>query len=413
MKSHIAITLCLILLLAPLSGCFGSKDDNKDSEENNSNDNSTDDSQPPIVDTIDDSSNNDTTDDSQPPIVDTTDDSSNNDTTNDTSEENTPNPNQITCPDGTNGTLEWGVITCAEPEVFRTSDVSNETQNLTMEWYNIAVAEWGNFGPVEIYIIGSDMDAAKQLEDQYCERHKALDSNWNEEWECANENYQIFSGYVDEGGAAISTFKRTHLEYDFNMMIMSAKYPGPEEDDYKPVVIHEYFHIFQHSQISDECSDGSGDTCERDAKLGGNQKPWFAEGGAEYMAQTLYSKQEGVRDNYLREIMQNKLDYSKDSYLNQNISLDQLTYSSEVNVYAVGAWFTAYLIHNEGIDAYLNGFYGDLDELGFDGSFEKHFNKTKTEYIADFETFLNQSDEEIMSIIPASSNNSEDDSTES
>ena len=364
MKSQLAISMCILFLFGSISGCVGNSDNEPQEERNTSN-------------------------------------------------ENSGITNMIICPDGTDGMLEWGVLTCAEPEVFRASDVSLETQILTLEWYDIAVAEWGNYGPVEIYIVGNDVDAASELEDEYCERHKALDSNWNEEWDCANENYQIFSRYVDEGGAAISTFKRTHLEYDFNMMIMSAKYPGPEEDDYKPVVIHEYFHIFQHSQISDKCSDDSRETCERDAKMGGNQKPWFAEGGAEYMAQTLYSKQEGVRDNYLREIMQNKLDYSKDDYLGQNISLDQLTYSSDINVYAVGAWFTAYLIHNEGVDTYLNGFYGDLDELGFDGSFEKHFNKTKTEYIADFETFLNQSDEEIMSIIPASSNNSEDDSTES
>ena len=353
MKSQTAITLCLIFVFAPLSGCIESSDDDKDSEEN---------------------------------LV---------------------NPYQIICPDGTNGIIEWGVITCAEPEVFRTSDVSNETQSLTFEWYNIAATEWGNFGPVEIYIIGSDIDAAKQLEDEYCERHKALDSNWNEEWDCANDNYQIFTRYVEEGGAAISTFKRTYIEYDFMMMIMSAKYPGPSEEDYKPVVLHEYFHIFQHSQISDECSGDSRDTCERDSKMGGEQNPWFAEGGAEYMAQTLYSKQEGVRDNYLREVMQNKLDYSKDDYLGQNISLDQLTYSSEINVYGVSTWFTAYLIHNEGIDAYLNGFYGDLDELGFNGAFEKHFEKTKVDYIAEFEGFLNQSNEEIMSIIPLSPTNTE------
>ncbi len=353
MKSQSAIMLCLIFMFAPLSGCIEASDDDKDSEEN--------------------------------PV----------------------NPNQIICPDGTNGTIEWGVITCAEPEVFRTSDVSNETQSLTFEWYNIAATEWGNFGPVEIYIIGSDIDAAKQLEDEYCERHKALDSNWNEEWDCANDNYQIFTRYVEEGGAAISTFKRTYIEYDFMMMIMSAKYPGPTEEDYKPVVLHEYFHIFQHSQISDECSGDSRDTCERDSKMGGEQNPWFAEGGAEYMAQTLYSKQEGVRDNYLREVMQNKLDYSKDDYLGQNVSLDQLTYSSEINVYGVSTWFTAYLIHNEGIDAYLNGFYSDLDELGFNGAFEKHFEKTKVEYITEFEDFLNQSNEEIMSIIPASPTNSE------
>jgi hypothetical protein len=97
-----------------------------------------------------------------------------------TGDDNENLANIFSCPDGTSETIEWGFETCAEPEIFKTSDVSNETLNLTLEWYNIAVEEWGNYGPIEIYIIGDDLDAAKDLEDVYCERHKALDSNWNE-----------------------------------------------------------------------------------------------------------------------------------------------------------------------------------------------------------------------------------------
>jgi len=88
------------------------------------------------------------------------------------------------------------------------------------------------------------------------------------------------------------------------------------------------------------------------------------EGGAEFMTQSLYSEQDGSGENYLREVMQRKLEMSQDGYNAQNTSLDQLTYSSEVNVYDVGAWFIAYLIHHEGDDAFINGFYGDLTVLG-------------------------------------------------
>ena len=370
MKKRLAILLCMTLLIGSLAGCFGNDDDS----------------------------------DSQSDVV---GDDSNSDLENSTSEPEV-SPNAITCPDGTTGTLEWGMVTCAEPEIFKTSDVSNETLNLTLEWYNIAADEWGNYGPVEIYIIGEDVDAAKDLEDTYCERHKSLDSKWNEEWDCANENYQIFTNYVDEGGAAISTFKRDYLEYDFMMMIMSAKYPGPTEDDYKPVTLHEYFHIFQHSQISDECSGDSKETCERDSKMGGKDKPWFSEGGAEFMAQSLYSAQDGVRENYLREVMQHKLQMSQDEYNSQNVTLDQLEYSSQVNAYDIGTWFIAYLVHNEGKDAYLNGFYGDLDELGFDAAFENNFNKTKGDYLAEFETFFQQPAEDVMVIFPEHTDNSEE-----
>ena len=239
MNKLLAVSLCLILAGAFLSGCFGERGDTRDG----------------VLENGDDDLNQ-----------------NNRDFSNETS----VNPYQIICPNGSNGTIQWGVITCAEPEVFKASDVSNETVNLTLQWYKIAVAEWGNYGPVEIYIIGNDTDAAKQLEDDYCERHKALDSNWKEEWDCANDNYQIFTRYIEDGGAAISTLKRTYLDYDFIMMIMSAKYPGPEEEDYKPVTLHEYFHIFQHSHLDGECTGDSRDTCDRDAKMGGKDTPWWS-----------------------------------------------------------------------------------------------------------------------------------------
>ena len=378
MMKRLAVFMCITFLMAPLSGCFGTTEDAV--TDNNSSENDT---------TLDEST-----------IVEQ------NETT---PAEPESTPYDIICPDGSNETIQWGVITCAEPTVFKAADVSNETVNLTLEWYGIAAEEWGNYGPVELFIIGEDVDAAKDLEDLFCERHMALDDNWNEQWDCANENYQIFSHYPEEGGAAISTFKRTYIEYDFMMMIMSAKYPGPEEQDYKPVTLHEYFHIFQHSHISDECTADSRDACERDAKMGGEGKPWFSEGGAEYMAQSLYAKQDGVPENYLRETMQHKLDMSHEGYNAQNESLDQLGYDAEVNVYDVGCWFIAYLLHHEGVEAFLNGFYGDLDNLGFDAAFENNFNATKSEYLADFDAFFSQPAEDVMLLFPeASSDNNEE-----
>ena len=111
-------------------------------------------------------------------------------------------PYDVVCPDGSNETVQWGRITCATPTVFWASDVPEEQVNLTLDWYNVAAAEWGNYGPVELFIVGNDVEAAEELEGVYCERHKALDSNWDEEHDCANENFQIFTHYVEEGGAA-------------------------------------------------------------------------------------------------------------------------------------------------------------------------------------------------------------------
>jgi len=197
------------------------------------------------------------------------------------------------------------------------------------------------------------------------------------------------------------------------MMIMSAKYPGPEEEDYKPVTLHEYFHIFQHSHLGGECTGDSRDACERDVKMGGKDTPWWSEGGAEYMAQKLYSNQEGVRANYLQDVMRWKLDSSREGYNNQNVSLNNLTRDSQINAYDVGSWFIAYLIHHEGEDAFLNGFYTDIDDLGFNLAFENNFNKTKYQYVADFDMFFKQPVEDIMTIIPSNTGINEDSNMDS
>ena len=304
------------------------------------------------------------------------------------------------CVDNETTVVEWGVATCVAPDVFAASDVSQATIELTLEWYGLGSESWGNYGPVEIYIIGQDRDAARALEEDYCTRHKALDPSWREEWDCANQNYEIFTHYTSDGGAAVSTLKRNYLDYDFMMLIVSAKYPGPEEEDYKPVVLHETFHIYQHAHISDECSGDSREDCGRDDKNGGKDKPWFAEGGAEFMAQSLYAKQPGVRENYLREIMERKLN-TLDAYHAQDTRLEDLTYSDPVNAYDIGTWFIAYLIHHEGEETFRVDFYRDLDTLGFDAAFEQHFGKTPRAYVDEFDLFSNQPREELLAIIPA------------
>ena len=47
----------------------------------------------------------------------------------------------------------WGV-TDAQPEVYAASDVAQETIELTAEWVNKAIELWGNYGPLEIWIVG-------------------------------------------------------------------------------------------------------------------------------------------------------------------------------------------------------------------------------------------------------------------
>jgi len=291
----------------------------------------------------------------------------------------------------------WGKIIAYEPQVFSTFDISQTTIDLTTKWYKIASDAWGNYGPVELYIVGNDMDAAKKMEDEFCDRHKILDPKWKVEWDCANENHEIFTRYITDGGAAVSSYRRDYIDYHFMTVTMSSKYPGPEEDDYKPVTLHEYFHVYQHAHISD--LEINGDKSGRTSKQGGAGKPWFAEGSAEFMAQLLYSKQPGITQNYLKDKMEYKY-ISVDNYLSYGKRLEDLSYTDPVATYDIGSWFIAYLVNKFGEQTLRVDFYKDLDSLGFEGSFKKHFLKSSKELVDEFDVFIAGGKDKALEIIP-------------
>ena len=298
----------------------------------------------------------------------------------------------------------WGQITSEKPRVYNATDISQSTIDLTLEWYRIGANAWGNYGPLEIWIVGSSKDAAIELDKLWCETRLEMDSDWNIKWDCANgdpyvtgNGWSPFYNFVNDGGAAVSTYRRDYFNYHFMTMTMSSKFPSPSEDDYKVVTLHEYFHIYQHSHISDIEINGNKE--QRGSKNGGEGKPWFAEGSAEYMAQLLYSKQSGVKSGYLKERMGWKFSTVSD-YKTFGKRLEEITYSDPVNAYDIGSWFIAYLVHQKGEEVLVKDFYSDLNELGFEGSFQKHYGKSSKESVDDFNLFLDQGITEALKIIP-------------
>ena len=75
---------------------------------------------------------------------------------------------------------------------FAAADVPNSTLDIVKTWYRIGVDAWGSYGPTEIYVVGNNLDAAKDLEDAFCERRKKLNRNWDVRHDCANERHKIF-----------------------------------------------------------------------------------------------------------------------------------------------------------------------------------------------------------------------------
>ena len=80
------------------------------------------------------------------------------------------------------------------------------------------------------------------------------------------------------------------------------------------------------------------DESEREALMRVN--PWWAEGGAEYMAQLLYARQDGVPASYLRERMAWKMASRSD--LQAGESITDIGYGERGHIaYDLGAWFCA------------------------------------------------------------------------
>ena len=286
--------------------------------------------------------------------------------------------------------LRWGEVTSEKAGFFKAADVSEETVKLTRKWYEVGAKAWGNYGPTEFWLVGKSAEAAEDLNRKYCEIRKEKDPQLRLK-DCLRRGHS-FADYVRDGGAGLNTRRGEHSEWSGFIITMSAKYPGPEEEDYKAVVLHEYFHIYQHAHIF------SRKESERNSR---NQvNPWWAEGGAEYMAQLLYSRQKGVRPGYLKEKMRQKLRSLKD--LKKGESITDIPYGERAMIaYDLGTWFIAYLIDRTSEEAYLKGFYRDLNKEGFEGSFQKNFGLSSKAMLEAFhQSCLPLSEEEKLKILP-------------
>ena len=135
-------------------------------------------------------------------------------------------------------------------------------------------------------MVGKSEDAARKLDEKYCALRKLKSPSIPEEY-CLNRDHN-FVTYATEGNAGLNLRRNNYEEWSGFLITMTSKNPSPTEDDYKSVLFHEYFHVYQQAHIHTK------DESQRQRMS--LENPWWLEGGAEYMAQRLYSKQDGVRD---------------------------------------------------------------------------------------------------------------------
>lgn len=276
----------------------------------------------------------------------------------------------------------WGEETDTIPAFYAASDVPPSQIERVRTDYETASQSWGNFGPLEYWIVGNDLDAAAELDEEYCAVRIAKDDNLTEadRQTCLQRDYN-FEDYARDGGAGLNVVRSDYEAYSVMLITMASKYPYPDETDYISVGYHEYFHVVQSAHID------SRDHEERQRLMVEN--PWWSEGGAEYMAQLLYSRQPGVESGYLKERMTWKMQ-SKE-LLEEGEDFTEIPYSERAIIaYDLGAWFIAYLIHQVGEDAYRVHFYDDLNSEGWEDAFTGNFGMSADAMLADFEDFLDE-----------------------
>lgn len=286
----------------------------------------------------------------------------------------------------------WGAQTPCPPEYFAAADVPEDQVALIRDAHAVSSEAWGNFGPLEYWVVGHDEDAADALNEVYCQLRIERDDNLTaaDEVYCLNRDYS-FADYARDGGAGLNTQHDTHTAYSVFIVTMASKYPGPHETDYTVVAYHEYFHVVQMAHIA------SRERSEQQALM--RENPWWAEGGAEYMAQLLYSRQPGVAAGYLPERMAWKMSSVDD--LAEGESFTEIPYGERARIaYDLGTWFIAFLIHQVGEDAFAVHFFDDLNDLGWDGAFEENFGRSSEAMLADFEVFLTLPLEDQLAILP-------------
>jgi hypothetical protein len=92
-----------------------------------------------------------------------------------------------------------------------------------------------------------------------------------------------------------------------------------------------------------------------------------------------------------------------DQYKNAGKPLTEFTFQEpdKTVAYRIGTWFVAFLVDEVGIDKIFD-FYAGLEEAAsFETQFVATFGKSHTEWLIDFDAFLEKPYEEKMAIIPS------------
>ena len=308
---------------------------------------------------------------------------------------------------------QWGEIVDYSPEAFCAVDLDPLVCQEIARTLAVGTMEWGNYGPVEYWVVGIDEGAVSDLTEVNCRRRTAR--GHREYDRCVSDNetggfmeyYRVGAEYEAAGQAGGMMGRNGHRPWSLHFFVSSPPWGFTDRFETsgsgeQVTVLHEYFHAVQYSFL----------TTER-IPMG---PLWFVEGGADWMALAAFdrTKASGVlpdvnvegRGQFTFEgEMRQRMEMGRATRERcPNVSMGEVGYGSDCSdvAFGFGPWAHAWLAHRYGADALLDDLYPVLEELGWKGAFAQAYGMTPDEFYAELDGFLELDLEEQLAILPGS-----------
>ena len=296
----------------------------------------------------------------------------------------------------------------AEP-VFLIAEELNQDGSLLANYrrgLRYAIDYFGNYGPYYIYLLGPQNErSVRQIYRKRAEYHvnpKAKDSakiqieEYLKRSNVVSEIEAVLAGKAEGGLTWTQDPPRLYEDVTTNASERNSK---PIENTWG--ALHEYHHVFQIAHC---------DT-KRPRSSDRHINSWMAEGMATYSS-AKFMENLGLVDfkGYMRDLLESGANIGRpgiNDFLQTNRTwrLDGETYWEEGGspqvYYMLGAWATAYLIHEVGVEEQivLRDWYRDIPRIGKVAAFKKHIRLTLPQFYAKFDAFIRQENDRVMAIL--------------
>ena len=292
--------------------------------------------------------------------------------------------------------LGWNSTVDSEATYFATSDLRESDLEIVRAGIRAAEQYLGTYGPMRVYVIGSDEEVTEPAIDDYC----AWAYNPDLEEHCrSDQGVAIWEIAHYQGANAFAQHSRSRSTPTQSFVIGNPAQLGAA--DGAKIAAHEYVHVYQ----------AAHQLYERADEYGLDMPRWLEEGAAEFLALYL-ADQNGWLS--FTERMEEALDGALDLRTTvPNLTIADIADDRQLErvndycglcfgvlQYETGQWATAWLANKTSVDEVFHGFFPRTYEHGLDRAFELSFGLSIDEFMVEFEDFLQLPRSQQLAILP-------------